>query len=73
MKELFKEFTVFPTWVIYRTLFQILLRKDHPWRAGPKINLENWAKYAKQPLIDFGIIFWVLGLLSIFLLSLLFS
>ena len=64
-----REFAVFPTWIIYRTLFQVVLRKSHPWRTMPRVGLENWAARAKPFLIELGICFWVSNLCSIYLIS----
>jgi len=65
LKTLLRELVVFPTWILYRTLLQIVLRKDHPWRVMPKVNLQVWALCAKPFLIEFGLVFWMgsLGLL----------
>jgi hypothetical protein len=55
-----------PVWLI-TLLAKPFFRRDHPWRTQ-RLTLKSWAQHGTPMAVEFGFVFWVMGLCLLALL-----
>jgi len=65
-----KQLLTLPTWILVRTLIPFLPKK-HDWK-NKRFSLKNWSEHSTKLNNTFSIMFWLNGLILIFLFFILF-